>query len=606
MYPIRYLFRTVIALTLLMGLYGAHAQCTVTNAGPRGFNFPASGGGGNVTVQTTPIGCTDFSISQVGTFFSAYKTGSSIIISCNVNATLFTRTGRVNVGDIVIQVSQCAALSPPTAITGSSTVCYGSTASYTAAAVAGASSYFWSPNNGAVVVSGQNTSMAEIRFVNPGSTTVSVAARSLCGDTGPARTYVVNSVTNSSAIPGIPGSIAGSTKFCVNTTQTYSIANPVAGATTYTWSGGTVISGQGTRNAQMTFPNGQRMVSVTAGNNCGSSSASSLSVTVDAIPNAPTEISAPPNFCAGEVKSFTALPIESGGYEWTVEGSNWLITSGLGTASIGVQIGTGSGTIKVRKINGACKSAEITRNFPMANVQLFPVTGDNSICPGESTTIRLNGSVEGYTYTAYRNNQPIFGEDPSAKIAVMGTNGSLEFGPFTQAGQYTIKGAYTSCEAMMTGSVNVVVRAAKPDQASIPWTTVTNVCRYGSVTFNADPLPRAESYIWTVTGGTVISGQNTLTAQIQFNTTTAGTVTVAGVNSCGTGIASPARQLNVTTVGQPAFQTPAPNPCAGGTYTFRVNGVAGNEYTWVIPSGWEMLGGQGTSSIGVRAGRYDG
>ena len=139
-----YVLCTFIAGLLIVVFYNAQSQCTVTNAGPRSFNFPASGGGGSVSVQTSPLGCTDFSVSQVGTFFSASRSGSSIIISCNANTTTFTRTGRVNAGEIVIQVSQAAACpsqGQPGPIAGVVSVCRGAAATYSTTSVSGAARY---------------------------------------------------------------------------------------------------------------------------------------------------------------------------------------------------------------------------------------------------------------------------------------------------------------------------------------------------------------------------------------------------------------------------------------------------------------------------------
>jgi hypothetical protein len=84
------------------------------------------------------------------------------------------------------------------------------------------------------------------------------------------------------AIPPTPGWISGNETPAPGSTQSYSISS-VPGASTYTWSvpsGGTIDSGQGTTAIQVTFGANSGNVSVTAGNECGTSSASSKYVSV--------------------------------------------------------------------------------------------------------------------------------------------------------------------------------------------------------------------------------------------------------------------------------------------------------------------------------------
>jgi len=85
--------------------------------------------------------------------------------------------------------------------------------------------------------------------------------------------------------PSVPGAISGNTTQCSGlTNQIYSIV-PITGATTYTWavpSGWTITSGEGSTSINVTTGaagnNGN--ITVTAGNSCGTSTASSLAVTV--------------------------------------------------------------------------------------------------------------------------------------------------------------------------------------------------------------------------------------------------------------------------------------------------------------------------------------
>src|SRR6202008_297227 len=109
-----------------------------------------------------------------------------------------------------------------------------------------------------------------------------VTAGNSCG-TSSANTLAV---TVGSATPATPGTISGTTAQCPATTgQVYSIS-AVATATTYNWTvptGWTITAGAGTTSITVTTgATGQNgNISVTAGNSCGTSVASSLAVTVN-------------------------------------------------------------------------------------------------------------------------------------------------------------------------------------------------------------------------------------------------------------------------------------------------------------------------------------
>ncbi len=90
--------------------------------------------------------------------------------------------------------------------------------------------------------------------------------------------------------PPQPGAISGPTSVCGGDTATYSIS-PVTGANSYTWSvpsDATIISGQGTTTIDVVFGSTSGTISVTADNDCGSSTPQTLSVTVGAASGADT------------------------------------------------------------------------------------------------------------------------------------------------------------------------------------------------------------------------------------------------------------------------------------------------------------------------------
>ena len=168
----------------------------------------------------------------------------------------------------------------PSTISGSATVCAGTTQTYSIAAVSGANSYTWTVPSGSTINSGQGTTSISVTL-GTSSGNVSVTADNDCGSSS-----VQTKAITVSNIPSTPGGISGSSAMCEGTTQTYSIS-AVSGATSYTWTvpAGTVInSGQGTTSISVTIGYASGNIEVTANSTCGNSTAALLPITISPLP----------------------------------------------------------------------------------------------------------------------------------------------------------------------------------------------------------------------------------------------------------------------------------------------------------------------------------
>src|SRR5262249_11625350 len=135
---------------------------------------------------------------------------------------------------------------------------------------------------------------------------------------------------------------------------TYSIGL-VLGATTYTWSvpsDATIIAGQGTNAITVNFGINPGTISATANNSCGSSSPSTLPVTINTIPNMPGSISGNDSVCSNTSGNFYTISPVAGAttYTWTVPGDA-IVTAGQGSNSATVTFGTTSGQVTVSSGN---------------------------------------------------------------------------------------------------------------------------------------------------------------------------------------------------------------------------------------------------------------
>ncbi len=160
----------------------------------------------------------------------------------------------------------------PDSIAGQDTVCAGTTTTYTAAVVNGAVSYTWTLPTG---WAGTSDSNSIVVTVGAAGGQISVTANDSVVSSFP-QTLLVTVET----IPAQPAAITGETAPCINSTEAYSTL-PVSNATFYNWTLPASWNGASTTNQiQAQTGNAGGDIKVAAGNMCGTSVESSLTVSV--------------------------------------------------------------------------------------------------------------------------------------------------------------------------------------------------------------------------------------------------------------------------------------------------------------------------------------
>lgn len=553
---------------------GSQAYSIAAVAGATSYTWAVSGGGSIASGQGT-------------TGISVNWTASGGPYTVSVIAT--NACGNASSSDLPVTVLT-ANPAAPASITGNSPVCFG-TESYTAAAVSGASGYTWSVNGGGTIASGQNTTTAGINWTTAGTWTVSVTATSICGSSA-ATTFPVEVLP---ASPPTPGVISGTSPACPGT-EAYSIAS-VAGATDYTWSvsgGGTITNGQNTTGVDISWATaGTWTISVTSTNLCGSSIASTTSVTVlPANPGNAGAITGTINACPGsETYSITALP-DASGYTWTVSGGG-SITAGQNTNSITVDWTTTGGPYTVTVVpsnqcgNGGPASVDVTV-LPANPAAPANITGNTPVCFGSETyTAAAVTGATGYTWSV----------SGGGTIATNG-NQTVDIN-WTTEGTWTVSvTAQNQCGSSLAATLSVeVLPASPPTPGNI--TGPAGVCP-GTETYSIPTVPGASGYTWTVgSAGSIISGQGTESIDVTWASVSGSyTVAVTAENQCGSSASS---SVQVTITPGPPTGTPTISgddfPCPGAQ-TYTVGGVTGaNDYTWTVTGGGTIQSGQGTATI---------
>ena len=314
---------------------------------------------------TVPSGTTI--TSGQGTVSATVTMGST---SGNITVTAANACGNSTASTLAITINTVPAT--PGVIAGSASVCSASTGNiYTIAAVSGATSYTWTVPAGATITAGQGTVSATVTMGSI-SGNVTVTATNSCGaSTASSLAITINST------PLVPGVIAGSVIACSNSTgNVYSIA-AVSGATSYTWTvpaGATITSGQGTISATVTMGSTSGNVTVTASNSCGTSTVSTLIVTLNtAAPATPGIISGTNTLCissTGNVYTIAAV-VGATNYSWTVP-SGATITAGQGTVSITVTMGATPGNIAVTASSTCGTSAASSLTVAFSTTPAIP------------------------------------------------------------------------------------------------------------------------------------------------------------------------------------------------------------------------------------------
>lgn len=318
-------------------------------------------------------------------------------------------------------------------------------------------------------------------------------------------------------------------------------------------------------------------------------------VVVNALPGVAGPITGPASICSGVSANYTIAPIEEAtSYEWTVPlGAS--IISGDGTNAITVEFGTTTGEVSVTGVNGCGNSNTKSLSVSVIETPATPgaISGETSICAGDGNityTIDPIIAATSYTWTF-----------PQGFIAPNSTNNSITVNASASAVSGNINVTATNiCGTSSPSELAVFVNNAPGNAGTI--TGLTSVCQNATgITYSVPSIPGATQYLWTVPGGaTVISGQNTNTINVDFGVL-GGNVYVEGSNTCGPGASS---FLSVNTKAVPEAPTSilgATTVCQGNSgVVYSISPITGaTNYTWNVPTGYNIINGQGTTSITV-------
>jgi len=457
---------------------------------------------------------------------------------------------------------------PSPTLTGSLSVCELTTSTYTATN-SSAVSYLWTVTGG-TLLSSNNSNPITVQWNNAGSGSITLnASNSLCD------TIITYPVTIN---PKPTPVINGPSSVCVPAISTFSLNNP--GTNTHNWAvtGGAIIGSNTGSNITVLLTNpGTANISVTETNSFGCDSAVSISVILN--PQPYPQVTGAFVVCEKTVSSYTASCNVLSGYLWTVTGGTLLSPNNSSTVNVQWN-GSGSGSITLAATHAA--GCDSTISYPVTiNPKPTPIiTGPSSVCVPATSIFSVPASGNNYSWSVSGGN--IIGSSLGNSINVQWTNPGTANISVTETNSF-------GCDSAV--SVSVILNPQ-------PYPQVTGafvVCEHTISSYTASCNVLA-AYHWVITGGTLLSPNNSGTVNVQWNNAGNGSIMFTATHAAGCD----------STITYPVTINPKPTPiitgpssvCVPATSIFSVP-ASGNNYSWSV-SGGNIIGSSLGNSINVQ------
>lgn len=485
----------------------------------------------------------------------------------------------------------------PSSISGNSTACAGDVVTYTISPMSNVLSYTWSVGPNMSIQFGQGTTSISVLFLGGfnGSETVAVAGNYGCG-LGSQRTKNIQKANP----PQAPVEVYGTDNACPGETKSYSV-DPISGYN-YTWTApsGATITGQGTPNVDVTFPPGfiSGKVQCKYSNNCGSSPNSSKDVYGKVV--RPGLISGFSSGICNGTADYSVNPVSgANSYLWTVP-SGAIINSGQGTTTISVTFpATVSGNVSVSSVNNCGVSAD--RSLAVTgNIVILDQPLTQSACEDANTALFANVPGVNLSFQWYQDGNPI--TDDANRVGSQTKELSFLSVDSLHNGNYMLI-VSSSCAASVSSDQAIFQVNMKPPVPSHITAPVYGCPGNTGVQLSVLPGGYNTDYNQWIVESTVdlVSGQNTHEISVDLLTTTLSgyTITVVGVNSCGTSKDTSKTWLRYK-VSVPQILSGPGLVCQNQQFVnYSASQVGQISYNWSLGNGIIYRSGQGTSQLEV-------
>lgn len=474
---------------------------------------------------------------------------------------------------------------PTPIILGSTTVCAGSSQTYTTQSGAGISGWSWSVTNG-TIVGASNTASIQVDWsdsTTPTTGTVSVNYLNINGCTAPSPT-----VQNISIDPQPIVTISGSANVCAGSTNIYTTE---AGMASYVWnisSGGTITAGAGTNSVTVKWNTaGAQTLSATYNTllGCPPSTPLVYNVNVQAAP-IPT-ITGSASACINSSGNIYTTEVGMSNYVWSILGGT--IDSGVNTSTVSVTwTATGSQSISVNYDNalGCPAAAPITKSVVVNALPVPVITGSATACANSTSIFTTDLGMSSYVWSV--------------------AGGIIQSGQGTSSVTILWGAANPAASVSVTyvnlsGCSPAVITSRTINVFSVNTPTITgdgDVCLNESAVSYSTEVGMS-GYIWTIDGGTITSGAGTNSVLVTWNVAGSKSISVTYINGNGCLAVTPTNfPVTVNALPVPTITGPA-NACIGGTSVTYSTDAGMSGYIWTVSGGGTIASGAGTNTIMV-------
>jgi hypothetical protein len=381
----------------------------------------------------------------------------------------------------------------------------------------GQTNYIWNVSAAGTVVSGGGSThnTVSVAWNTTGAQSVSVSYTTTTGCVSPT---VVNNLTVASM--DIP-TITGTASIC----STVGLAPPVpytteSGKSNYQWSveGGSIVGASNTNAVSVRwFPDGfggakSLAVSYSSASGCQSQT----SITVTTLPAESPVLDGLQSVCKGSTHTYTTQPGKTN-YVWTIPTPSTLTSGGTSTDNYATVTWshalTAGLSVKFTNANG-CTSSPVSRTISVQDAYVGIDGVSTTACQGQTITYNSLHALQTYAWSVSAGGEVLSGGTSTSNFVQVKWNAA-------GAQSVSLTGTTVSGCIPVSPAVKSVAVTASP---SLAIDGVATACK------NIDAFYTLASgyggYTWSVTGGSVISGQSTNSALIRFST--AGTQTVTG------------------------------------------------------------------------------
>ncbi|MEL6924659.1 MAG: hypothetical protein AAFO94_11495, partial [Bacteroidota bacterium] len=471
--------------------------------------------------------------SGTGVMITSGTTGPGIDLSFAANATdaRICATPSNDCGDGPIScfdITVAGLPTAPTAITGNTDVCTGSSQSFSIDPVANATQYNWTRPDGTTIT---GTTDLTINFAaNATSGNLCVTAENNCGISDPF--CVPISVQSAPAQPDPVSTIA--TSVCQSDAGVVYSVPSAADVDQYNWTvpTGATLSGQGSNIISVDF--GTAAISgdicVTAENDCGVSTPRCIAIEVESRPAQP-QLTGNNTICRGAASETFSIAVIANAdeYIWTAPtGVSLSLNANQTVATASFAANANSGDICVTARNQCGDSDIECFSFSIVNEPTIPViSGQAAVCANttESYTTTATGATN-ITWTVPTGVQITSGQNTTAiatNISSTALSGDICVTVSNDCGMET------DCFPISVAELPPPPAQINGDAAHCAGSTNTN--------YNITPISGATEYAWTVpAGATIVSGSDQTNVVIDWAASaTGGQICARAINDCGPG-----------------------------------------------------------------------